>query len=289
MMTTEISNFKKNCLVCGHNMLPATRYPGLLKCTQCGFLTADVDISFDELSSLYAHDYYHGAEYGDYVEEKVALQANFSGRIEDIFRLPGITEESRLFEIGCAYGFFLEMVQNRFKDVSGVDISEDAVAYAKKVVGVDAHAADFLKMDFSNKLDIICMWDVIEHLGEPEKVIERASEKLNTGGYLCITTGDIGSMMARMRGPKWRMIHPPTHLHYFDRSTLSQLLSNHGLALTSLTYPPVVRTVGTILHGVVSQRLKAEKTFRFLSKLPGQNISIPINLYDIMFVIAKKV
>lgn len=278
----------KLCLVCGEVLSRAARYPGLLQCKNCGFLSADFDLSPGELATLYGRDYFHGTEYGDYVQEKAALQANFAGRIEEILHLPGISDQSRLFEIGCAYGFFLEMVENHFKEVSGVDISEDAVAYARDIVGVDAIAGDFLKMDLPFKPDIICMWDVIEHLSMPEKVIERAVDVLAPGGYLCITTGDIRSLVARVRGPRWRMIHPPTHLHYFDSTTLSQMLANHGLARVSLTYPPVVRTVGTILHGVVKLRFQANALHRQLSRLPGQDISIPINFFDIMFMVARK-
>jgi predicted TPR repeat methyltransferase len=240
------------------------------------------------LASLYGRDYFHGAEYGDYVGDKTALQTNFAGRIEEIGLLPGISEHSRLYEIGCAYGFFLEMVQGRFKEVSGIDISTDAIAYARDVVGVNASVGDFLETEVPFNPDIICMWDVVEHLAKPEKVIERAAQTLTPGGYICITTGDIGSLMARVRGPKWRMIHPPTHLHYFDNSTLIKVLANHGMERVSLTYPPVVRTVGTILHGVLRLRFQAEALYRKLSRLPGQNISIPINFYDIMFLVARK-
>jgi len=245
-------------------------------------------MSTDELSALYGHDYYHGDEYGNYIDEKAALQANFAGRVKELFHLPGISAQSQLYEIGCAYGFFLEMVQNRFQKVSGIDISEDATAYARDVVGVNAKAGNFLNTDLPYQPDIICMWDVIEHLAAPEKVIAHAAKAMKPGGYICITTGDIGSFVARMRGPKWRIVHPPTHLHYFDQKTLSQLLSQNGLEPVSITYPPIVRTVGTILHGVLSMRLQADALYRFLSQFPGQNISIPINLYDIMFVVAQK-
>lgn len=281
-------NRDKSCLVCGAPLSSAPRYPGLLNCNACGFLTANVDLSSDELAALYGHDYFHGSEYGDYTQEKAALQANFSGRIAELSQLPGVSGQSRLFEIGCAYGFFLEMAQNHFAEVCGVDISSDAVAYARDVVHVNAHAGDFLAFEMPFKPDVICMWDVIEHLAAPEKFIARAAEALVPGGYLCITTGDIGSLVARLRGPKWRMVHPPTHLHYFSSTNLQQLLANSGLEPVSLTYPPVVRTVGTVLHGVVSLRLQADELYKLLSRLPGQNISLPINLFDIMFMVVRK-
>ena len=51
-----------------------------------------------------------------------------------------------------------------------------------------------------------------------------------------MTTGDIGSLMARWRGARWRQIHPPTHLHYFSKLTLAQLLERHGFTVAYAGY-----------------------------------------------------
>ena len=59
----------------------------------------------------------------------------------------------------------------------------------------------------------MCLWDTIEHLAEPEAYLEKIAKSLPVGGWLFLTTGDIGSPMARARGSRWRMIHPPTHLY----------------------------------------------------------------------------
>ena len=58
---------------------------------------------------------------------------------------------------------------------------------------------------------------------------------------LALTTGDIGSVNARLRGHKWRMIHPPTHLHYFSAETMKALLDRHGFRQSSISVIPVSR------------------------------------------------
>ena len=62
------------------------------------------------------------------------------------------------------------------------------------------------------------MWDTIEHLKRPDLFVQKAAADLRPGGLIALTTGDIGSLNARLRGARWRMIHPPTHLHYFSVS-----------------------------------------------------------------------
>ena len=55
-------------------------------------------------------------------------------------------------------------------------------------------------VQLAHAVDVVCMWDTIEHLQHPHLYIERASANMNRGGVIAITTGDIGSLMARMRG-----------------------------------------------------------------------------------------
>jgi len=82
-----------------------------------------------------------------------------------------------------------------------------------------------------NSVDVITMWDVIEHLLEPQKYMELAKDILRPDGLLCITTGDIGSLDGRFRREQWRMIHSLTHLHYFSRDTLRLLLEKNGFTV----------------------------------------------------------
>ncbi|UTW51631.1 class I SAM-dependent methyltransferase [bacterium SCSIO 12827] len=288
MNSDPISQGHRACMVCDAPLVPAHRYPGLLKCDTCGFHTADVSLSPEKIRALYGHDYFHGAEYGDYIEEKNALQINFIHRLAEIRALPGLSASSKLFEIGCAYGFFMEMADTVFSDVAGIDIAADAVAYARDDLGLNAVEGDFLEADLPFTPDIICMWDVIEHLERPDLVLKKSSEILAPGGYLCITTGDIGSFTARLRGPNWRMIHPPTHLHYFSVATLGRLLQRSGMDLMSVTHPAVKRTIGSMLYGVFDLRLGAHKLYSLLSRLPGQDLTVSLNLHDIMLVIARK-
>jgi len=275
--------------VCNYELEPAARYPGLLICEKCKFLTANNHVDDEQLKKIYDHDYFHGNEYGNYITEKEALKINFNNRIETITKLEDVSINSNVFEIGCAYGYFLELIKDKFNRVSGMDISDDAVNHAINMCNVEAFVGDNIKGNIGYTPDVICMWDVIEHLSKPDKIIEQAQKALNKRGYICITTGDIGSLVAKIRGKHWRMIHPPTHLHYFSKKTISIMLEKKGFEIVSITYPPIIRTLGMILHGIFSVRLKADSVYKKMSILPLQDLPFPINLYDIMFVIARKI
>ncbi|MCH7562967.1 MAG: methyltransferase domain-containing protein [Gemmatimonadetes bacterium] len=133
------------------------------------------------------------------------------------------------------------------------------------------------------------MWDVVEHLRHPDRYIERAAELLRTGGILCLTTGDIGSLNARLRRGKWRLIYPPSHLHYFSTVTMKRLLDGKGFAIERIFHPGLHRSVDQILYGVFAfGRGEPPRIVEWIRRHLPEGRSVYLNLYDIMCVTARK-
>ena len=57
---------------------------------------------------------------------------------------------------------------------------------------------------------------------------------IEKGGKTYITTGDISAALPRFQKEKWRMIHPPSHLHYFSKKTLTLLLERYDLKVVRI-------------------------------------------------------
>jgi 2-polyprenyl-3-methyl-5-hydroxy-6-metoxy-1,4-benzoquinol methylase len=259
-----------------------------VKCATCGFISTDLDLSDDAIRALYSGKYFHGEEYADYVSEKDSLLPGFRRRLDALRRaVPDITK-ARLFEVGCAYGFFLELAAPHFASVAGIDISQDAVDYARNVLRVDAAAGDLLAAHTTGPFDVVCMWDVIEHLKHPDHVLERVASMMPEGGTLAITTGDIGSVNARLRGERWRLIHPPTHLHYFSARTLARLLQRCGFQVVSVTHPGTYRTVRNILYAILVLHRGSRRAYEWIGRIAPLDFAIYLNLFDLMFVVARR-
>ena len=211
--------------------------PGLVKCERCGFVSANLTLTDAEVAALYDRGYFHGDEYLDYVAEEESLRLNFNGRLRTLQQVVPDLRERDIFEIGCAYGFFLDEARHFARSVAGIDISQDATAYGRSRFGLDVQQGDYLSRALGKKYGVIAMWDTVEHLQRPDLFIEKVKDDLQPGGILALTTGDIGSVNARLRGQKWRMIHPPTHLHYFSAGTMKALLGRHGFDVVHLSHP----------------------------------------------------
>jgi 2-polyprenyl-3-methyl-5-hydroxy-6-metoxy-1,4-benzoquinol methylase len=276
-----------NCLVCGGRMQPCS-LPGLVKCEHCGFVSANLTLTDTEVAALYDRGYFHGDEYLDYAAEEESLRLNFRGRLRTLQQVVPDLRERDMFEIGCAYGFFLDEARHSAKSVAGIDISQDAIAYGRGRFALDVEQGDYLSRRLDRKYGAIAMWDTVEHLQRPDLFIAKAKDDLQPGGVLALTTGDIGSMNARLRGQKWRMIHPPTHLHYFSAATMKSLLDRHGFDVVHLSHPGISRKLRSILYYVLVWRTRKTDLYNALSRWRVFDLPINVNMFDIMYVIARR-
>jgi 2-polyprenyl-3-methyl-5-hydroxy-6-metoxy-1,4-benzoquinol methylase len=277
-----------SCLVCGGIFRQST-ISGLLTCHNCKFTTADLTISEEQLRQLYTANYFAGDEYRDYVADRPVLERQFRMRLRRFLKFVPEAHKKNLLEIGCAHGFFLALAEKKFHYAEGIDISSYATEYARQILGVNATSSEFLTHECVKAPDVVCMWDAIEHLRRPDLYIEKIANIIPRGGIMALTTADLDSLVARVRGSKWRQIHPPTHLHYFSRKTLSMLLDRNGLEIKYMRSEGMYRSVETMAYIVLCLKHNRPNLYGRLRKTRLLNWNLYLNLGDIVFVVAEKV
>ncbi|MDH5523640.1 MAG: class I SAM-dependent methyltransferase [Desulfobulbaceae bacterium] len=276
------------CIVCESSEADSL-YSGVLKCRACDYVYADLNLSQEEFESFYTAGYFKGDEYSDYLEDKAVHQLNFSKRLDVLNRYLDPDKHRSALEIGCAYGFFLELAAKQFDYVAGVDVTEEGVAHARDVLNLNAYQTDLLEWDFeSRKFDVVCMWDTIEHLRAPDLYLNMISENMPSGGVLAVTTGDISSKMAQFRKNNWRLIHPPTHAHYFSRDSITKLLDRYGFDLLHFEHCGFYRSVDNIAYNLFALRSNLSWLYKMMKLFHVTGWNIYANLYDIMYVVARR-
>lgn len=263
------------CVICNKRRWQSI-YPSLVKCKHCGFIRADDKYYSIDSTKLYDPSYFSGADYEDYALEVTALQKNFKDRLNKIIRHKS---HGCLLEIGCAFGYFLQIASKNFKTY-GVDLNHQITKLAKKnSPNSQIFTGDLTKIRFKKEFfDVICMFDTIEHLKNPDVYLKKIYTLLKPGGIIVIETGDIGSWLAKIQGSRWRLITPPTHLNYFSNVTLNKILVKNSFQVIEKTYIPFYRTILQTIFRII--RIDIPDWF---SKL-----IFSINTYDLLFVIAKK-
>jgi SAM-dependent methyltransferase len=72
------------------------------------------------------------------------------------------------------------------------------------------------------------MWDVIEHIPDPQAALRRVRQLLTKGGRLLLETQNVKSRWARLLGRRWHHYKHEEHLYHFDPKTMERLLKDCG-------------------------------------------------------------
>lgn len=279
-------NEARRCPVCA-SAGTAPIFGGLSQCADCGHAFAPPETQ--DLKELYTESYFTGDEYFDYLADASVARRNFRSRLRVLQSFAAPARHRRLLEVGCAYGIFLDTAKDRFESVQGIDVSEAAVKYAREKLGLDAVCADLLEYDLRGReIDVACMWDTIEHLERPELYVAKLAEHMRTGALLAVTTGDFGSLNARLRRTRWRLMHPPSHAHYFSIRSMTALFNRFGFDVVYARHCGYYRSLKSMAHGVFGQRHGNSAAVDLLQRLGIGDWPLYLNFYDIMYVIGRK-
>jgi SAM-dependent methyltransferase len=128
--------------------------------------------------------------------------------------------------------------------VSGLDRDEEAAEKARadleRVVVADLDTSSLLDHFEAASFDVVVLADVLEHLREPERALREATELLREGGRLVLSVPNVahGALRLALLQGRWSYTETGlldrTHLHFFTRSSLLQLLEGVGLAVDDL-------------------------------------------------------
>lgn len=99
-----------------------------------------------------------------------------------------------ILDLGCGEGTRLNLLANE-KKALGLDISKIGINLAKKSFPtLQFRAADLEKLPVENKsFDLVYSAFVLEHLDNPEKVLEEAIRVLAPGGHLVLIAPNFGA------------------------------------------------------------------------------------------------
>lgn len=267
----------------------------VLRCRSCGLrFRADLP-SPDDLPALYGTAYFHsgqvsehGEGYADYVAEEDLHRLNARRRLG---LLEGFVPPGSLLDVGCAAGFFLDEAQRRGWTVSGSELSPEMASWAADELGIDGVAqGPFLEHEWEpGGFDLVTMWDYIEHTLDPAAELRRASELLRPGGLLALSTGDAGSLLARLSGRRWHLLTPRHHNYFFTRKALLLTLEGAGLTAVLSRYLSARYSVRYLVHKLrtLSDPEPLRRLERRLSTSRLGAKSIPVNLGDIVTVVAR--
>lgn len=139
-----------------------------------------------------------------------------------------------VLDVGCAGGAFPKAASDAGFDVVGVEPSEWLAEQGRERYGIDIRTGILAEQDFGGrKFDLVTLWDVIEHLTEPEDVLADIRSLLAPDGILVVNYPDYGALVARIMGRRWPFLLS-VHLLYFTRKTIRAFLEKRGFEVLEI-------------------------------------------------------
>jgi 2-polyprenyl-3-methyl-5-hydroxy-6-metoxy-1,4-benzoquinol methylase len=284
------------CPVCaGEQLEPAFEEEGyrVLRCRGCGMGLVSPRRSERELAEIYINDSYWRSPspktrgYHDYRADEPLYLETFRRRLD--FALRAGPSGGRALDVGCAAGFCMAALRERGFDAHGVEISGTIARHAIEHFGFDTvHIGTLSSAPFAPaSFDLITMWDVVEHVVDPQALLDTARGLLKPGGLLVVETQDIDSRFARLLGPRWHHYKHAEHIYHFTPATIATTVGKAGFRVEKVTHRYggkyvslhfIAERAGR-LHPVLSTMLRP------LARL--QSARLYVNLMDELIVLAR--
>jgi 2-polyprenyl-3-methyl-5-hydroxy-6-metoxy-1,4-benzoquinol methylase len=143
---------------------------------------------------------------------------------------------SSVLEIGCGPGLMLEAFSRRGWRVSGIERDDAAAEAARQRAGANAVFTSIEELPPCARFDLIVIFQVLEHIGEPVDLLRECARRLARGGRVIINVPNFSSWQSRFAGSKWMHLDVPRHLVHFTPETLAATLKRAGLEVERLGF-----------------------------------------------------
>lgn len=196
------------------------------RCLDCGLERIDPQPSDATLAAIYGKHYYDA--WGLHGQEDVVRSLKKSTFRRNLEAIPA-PKRGKLLDCGAATGFLMEVAREIGFDPYGLELSEYGAGEIARQFGKDhVFQGEIEQATWADgTFDVITMYDYLEHVRDPERVLRRARALLAPGGVLSITTPSTGSFTHAVMGRHWSH-YKLEHLFYFGPDSLARLLSKAG-------------------------------------------------------------
>jgi SAM-dependent methyltransferase len=175
---------------------------------------------------IYESDDYFTDNYSGYLDSTEIHIRNFKQYIVPF--IPLVQPDASIAEIGSGSGAFIRCLNNYgYTNITGYELNRSALRKAKEN-GIDIRPQHELYLQNSSRIDLLCMFDVIEHVPNPAEFLNKLKDVLAPGGYLAISTSDNRSLVSRVLGRMWWFMLPPEHCIIYTRNAMKTLLQRSG-------------------------------------------------------------
>lgn len=238
------------------------RHGPIVRCRRCGQVYTDPQPAPADLLAAYRE-----VEDPSYLAQRVGREHTFRmllGELHEIVSPPG-----RLLDVGCYTGVFAAAAAAAGWQVTGLELSRWAAAVARRDTGLAIHECTLDELPVApGSLDVVTLWDVIEHLSAPRASLGRVAALLRPGGVLGLSTHFLDTAAARLLGSRYPFLMD-MHLSHFTVATLMRMLEASGFEVVGVRRYRRHVTLGYLFDRISNLNLPLARLARRLAAVGG--------------------
>jgi 2-polyprenyl-3-methyl-5-hydroxy-6-metoxy-1,4-benzoquinol methylase len=156
---------------------------------------------------------------------------------EQAFKL--IKPKDQLLEVGCGSAGFLKEVNNRIKNISltGLELNKSAIESGRKYgINILSELIQEHAQSYYEKYDIVCSFQVLEHISDIHSFMEAQIKALKKGGKLIVSVPNNDGFLSDSENT---LNMPPHHMGLWGESSLRKMGEYFGLKHLSTHFEPL--------------------------------------------------
>lgn len=150
---------------------------------------------------------------------------------ETLVEAVGETKCESLLDAGCGEGFVVDLLAKAYPDVkiTGIDVSEEAIEFAKKNFGDSARfrPGSVYKLPFSDKsFDTVLCSEVLEHLDDPNRAVAELRRVARNYVVISVPHEPYFQWLNNV-GQFLRVSEDPGHVNFWTAKTFPAFINAH--------------------------------------------------------------
>lgn len=162
-----------------------------------------------------------------------------TGKWEHDVALEDIPADADVLEIGCGRGEFIERLGLKTAGrVRGIELNKNAVA-AAQAKGLPVSETDLHEIagDAKEEFDVVCCFQVLEHIAQPFEFLQLCTQLLKPGGRLIVSVPNREGFLRLARNEL--LDQPPHHVSRWSKAVFEWIRSSLKLGIERVREEPL--------------------------------------------------
>lgn len=223
------------CNLCGADetkTLVPDGFLAIVQCLKCGLI------------------YRNPRRFQEQILKEISNDGIFAEHIEEVWRhsktrifrnclriIERFSPKGSLLDVGCGYGIFLKMAEEKGWQVQGVEVSQSACKYARENLHLDVFQGTLEQANLpDNSFDVITLWEVMGEVLDPFAVLRQVKRILKQRGLIALRLHNatfhvfVHYLLKGLGNIDKKLRISPTifHLYNFSPQTIRKMLTKAG-------------------------------------------------------------